>query len=52
MKENYLYYVLVVSKYLYKTLMLRVVPETLAETIEAGPLCITDLFQKKSVAYF
>ena len=26
--------------------------ETLAETIESGPLCITDLFQKKSVAYF
>ena len=27
-------------------------PETLAETIEPGPLCITDLFQNKSVAYF
>ena len=27
-------------------------PETLAETIESGPLCITDLFQNKSVAYF
>ena len=26
--------------------------ETLAETIESGPLCITDLFQNKSVAYF
>ena len=24
----------------------------LAETIESGPLCITDLFQNKSVAYF
>ena len=28
------------------------VPETLPETIESGPLCITDLFQNKSVAYF
>jgi hypothetical protein len=27
-------------------------PETLPETIESGPLCITDLFQDKSVAYF
>ena len=27
-------------------------PETLPETIESGPLCITDLFQNKSVAYF
>ena len=27
-------------------------PETLAETIESGPLCITDLFQNKSVAYY
>ena len=27
-------------------------PETLAETIESNPLCITDLFQNKSVAYF
>ena len=27
-------------------------PETLAETVESGPLCITDLFQNKSVAYF
>ena len=26
--------------------------ETLAETVESGPLCITDLFQNKSVAYF
>jgi hypothetical protein len=26
--------------------------ETLAETIESDPLCITDLFQNKSVAYF
>ena len=26
--------------------------ETLPETIESGPLCITDLFQNKSVAYF
>ena len=26
-------------------------PETLAETIESVPLCITDLFQNKSVAY-
>ena len=26
--------------------------QTLAETIESGPLCITDLFQNKSVAYF
>ena len=25
--------------------------ETLPETIESGPLCITDLFQNKSVAY-
>ena len=24
----------------------------LTETIESGPLCITDLFQNKSVAYF
>ena len=24
----------------------------MAETIESGPLCITDLFQNKSVAYF
>ena len=24
----------------------------LAETIESGPLCITDLFKNKSVAYF
>jgi hypothetical protein len=30
------------------------IPETLAETSESGPLilCITDLFQNKSVAYF
>ena len=27
-------------------------PETLPETIESGPLCIKDLFQNKSVAYF
>ena len=27
-------------------------PETLGETIESDPLCITDLFQNKSVAYF
>ena len=27
-------------------------PETLPETIESGPLCITDLFQNKPVAYF
>ena len=27
-------------------------PEMLAETIESDPLCITDLFQNKSVAYF
>ena len=26
--------------------------ETLAETLESGPLCITDLFQNKSAAYF
>ena len=26
-------------------------PETLPETIESGPLCITDLFQNKYVAY-
>ena len=26
--------------------------ETLAETFESGPLCITDLFKNKSVAYF
>ena len=26
--------------------------ETLAETIESDPQCITDLFQNKSVAYF
>ena len=26
--------------------------ETLAETIESDPLCITDLFQNKSVAFF
>ena len=26
--------------------------EALAETIESGPLCITDLFQNKSIAYF
>jgi hypothetical protein len=26
--------------------------ETLPETTESGPLCITDLFQNKSVAYF
>ena len=24
----------------------------LRETIESGPLCITDLFQNKSIAYF
>ena len=24
----------------------------LAETIESGPLCVTDLFMNKSVAYF
>ena len=33
-------------------LYIHYVPETLAETIESGPLCITDLFQNKSVAYF
>ena len=27
-------------------------PETLAETFESGPLCITDLFKNNSVAYF
>ena len=27
-------------------------PEMLAETFESGPLCITDLFKNKSVAYF
>ena len=27
-------------------------PETLAETIESVTICITDLFQNKSVAYF
>ena len=26
--------------------------ETLAETFESGPLCTTDLFQNKLVAYF
>ena len=31
---------------------LLVLSETLPETIESGPLCITDLFQNKSVAYF
>ena len=30
----------------------RLPSETLADTIESGPLCITDLFQNKSVAYF
>ena len=30
----------------------RVQAETLAETIESDPLCITDLFQNKFVAYF
>ena len=24
----------------------------LGETVESGPLCITDLFKNKSVAYF
>ena len=28
------------------------IPRDLRETIESGPLCITDLFQNKSVAYF
>ena len=27
-----------------------ILPETLVETIESGPLCITDLFQNKPVA--
>ena len=27
-------------------------PRDTTETIESGPLCITDLFQNKSVAYF
>ena len=27
-------------------------PEALAETIESDPLCISDLFWNKSVAYF
>ena len=26
--------------------------ETLSETFESGPLCITDLFQNNSVVYF
>lgn len=30
----------------------RLMTETLAETFESGPLCITDLFQNMSVAYF
>ena len=30
----------------------QLISETLAETIESGPLCITDLFQNKSVDYF
>ena len=28
------------------------VQETLPESIESGPLCITDLFQNESVAFF
>ena len=31
--------------------MNKVVIRDLTETIESGPLCITDLFQNKSVAY-
>ena len=27
-------------------------PRDQAETIESGPLCITDLFKNKSVAYY
>ena len=27
-------------------------PRDLGETIESGPLCITDLFKNKSVVYF
>ena len=27
-------------------------PEILPEIIESGPLCVTNLFQDKSVAYF
>ena len=30
----------------------RVESRDLAETIESDPLCITELFQNKSVAYF
>ena len=32
--------------------MTSALPETLPETIESGPLCITDLFQDKSIAIF
>ena len=37
---------------LCKNDLIELQPETLAETIESGPLYITDLFQNKSVAYF
>ena len=26
--------------------------ETVPETVDSGPMCITDLFQNKSIAYF
>ena len=35
----------------YLTQLLNSTIRDLRETIESGPLCITDLFQNKSVAY-
>ena len=35
-----------------KFLSAKIKARDLRETIESGPLCITDLFQNRSVAYF
>ena len=41
-----------VSKFQKQIFLFSFEPEMLAETTESAPLCITDLFQNKSVAYF
>jgi hypothetical protein len=40
------------AKYIQMKLLCYVLIRDPRETIESGPLCITDLFHKKSEAYF
>ena len=43
----------IVAVYLSSRALVAAPPDRdLAETIESDPLCITDLFQNKSVAYY